>query len=164
MTINDKIDLLLRMQLHAMDPDESGESSIRLYREAKAALEEKATDVPDTSGEILNEILLELGIPHHIVGYRAMVEAILAAKNDRSILDMITKRLYPHVAEKVGSTPSRVERSIRHAIEISFDRAEYETIEKYFGNTVSPRTGKPTVSEFVAMIADVVEREEKKRR
>lgn len=163
MTINEKIDLLLRMQLHAMDPNGSGESTIRLYQEAKAALEEKATDVPDTSEEILHEILLELGVPHHIVGYRAMFEAILAVKNDPSILNMITKRLYPTVAKKVGSTPSRVERSIRHAIEISFDRAEYETIEKYFGNTVNPRTGKPVVSEYIAMIADVVKREEKKR-
>jgi two-component system response regulator (stage 0 sporulation protein A) len=163
MTINEKIDLLLRMQIHCMNPCGSGESTVKLLQEANEALAETPTiDTPDTSLEILEDILNDIGVPHHIVGYRAMVEAILLAKNNPDYLRAITKELYPAVAERVGSTPARVERSIRHGIEICFMRADYNTITRYFGQTVNPETGRPTVSEFVSMMADAVKRVERK--
>ena len=99
-------------------------------------------------------IIHEVGVPAHIKGYQYLREAIIIAVNDMDVINAVTKVLYPEVAKRFGTTPSRVERAIRHAIEVAWDRGDLETLQKYFGYTVSNTKGKPTNSEFIAMIAD----------
>ena len=99
-------------------------------------------------------IIHEIGVPAHIKGYQYLREAIRLAVEDMEVINAVTKVLYPTVARKFSTTPSRVERAIRHAIEVAWDRGDLETLQKYFGYTVSNAKGKPTNSEFIAMIAD----------
>ena len=99
-------------------------------------------------------IIHEIGVPAHIKGYQYLREAIGLAVEDMDIINAVTKVLYPAVAKKFNTTSSRVERAIRHAIEVAWDRGDLETLQKYFGYTVSNAKGKPTNSEFIAMIAD----------
>ncbi len=102
----------------------------------------------------ITAIIHEVGVPAHIKGYQYLREAILIAVNDMDVINAVTKVLYPEVAKRFGTTASRVERAIRHAIEVAWDRGDLETLQKYFGYTVSNTKGKPTNSEFIAMIAD----------
>ena len=99
-------------------------------------------------------IIHEIGVPAHIKGYQYLREAIIITINDMDAINAVTKVLYPAVAKRFGTTPSRVERAIRHAIEVAWDRGDIETLQKFFGYTVSNIKGKPTNSEFIAMIAD----------
>lgn len=99
-------------------------------------------------------IIHEIGVPAHIKGYQYLREAILIVVEDMEVINAVTKILYPEVAKRFGTTASRVERAIRHAIEVAWDRGDLETLQKYFGYTVSNAKGKPTNSEFIAMIAD----------
>ena len=99
-------------------------------------------------------IIHEIGVPAHIKGYQYLREAIMMAVEDMDVINAVTKVLYPRVAEQFGTTASRVERAIRHAIEVAWDRGDLDTLQKYFGFTVSNSKGKPTNSEFIAMIAD----------
>ena len=109
----------------------------------------------ETSMEsVVTEIIHEIGVPAHIKGYQYLREAIIITINDMDAINAVTKVLYPEVARKFGTTPSRVERAIRHAIEVAWDRGDVETLQKFFGYTVSGIKGKPTNSEFIAMIAD----------
>ncbi|MBQ9932968.1 MAG: sporulation initiation factor Spo0A C-terminal domain-containing protein, partial [Ruminiclostridium sp.] len=87
-------------------------------------------------------------------GYQYLREAIIMTVEDMEVINAVTKILYPEVARKFGTTASRVERAIRHAIEVAWDRGDLDTLQKYFGFTVSNSKGKPTNSEFIAMIAD----------
>lgn len=110
---------------------------------------------PEQSLEsVVTEIIHEIGIPAHIKGYQYLREAIILTINDMDVINAVTKVLYPTVAKKFGTTPSRVERAIRHAIEVAWDRGDVEILQKFFGYTVSGVKGKPTNSEFIAMIAD----------
>ncbi len=102
----------------------------------------------------VTSIIHEIGVPAHIKGYQYLREAILIAVADMDVINAVTKILYPEVAKRFGTTASRVERAIRHAIEVAWDRGDLETLQKYFGYTVSNAKGKPTNSEFIAMIAD----------
>ena len=99
-------------------------------------------------------IIHEIGVPAHIKGYQYLREAIIIAVNDMDVINAITKVLYPQVAKKFDTTPSRVERAIRHAIEVAWDRGDLDTLQRFFGYTVSNTKGKPTNSEFIALIAD----------
>lgn len=99
-------------------------------------------------------IIHEIGVPAHIKGYQYLREAITLVVNDMDTINAVTKVLYPAVAKRFGTTASRVERAIRHAIEVAWDRGDLETLQKYFGYTVNGAKGKPTNSEFIAMIAD----------
>ena len=103
---------------------------------------------------LVTSIIHEVGVPAHIKGYQYLREAILIAVDDMEVINAVTKVLYPEVAKRFGTTASRVERAIRHAIEVAWDRGDLETLQKYFGYTVSNVKGKPTNSEFIAMIAD----------
>src|SRR5699024_9712179 len=96
----------------------------------------------------------EIGVPAHIKGYQYLREAIMMVVQDIDIINQITKQLYPEIAEKYRTTPSRVERAIRHAIEVAWARGKNDAVESIFGYTVSAAKGKPTNSEFIAMIAD----------
>ena len=99
-------------------------------------------------------IIHEVGVPAHIKGYQYLREAIIFTVKDMDAINAVTKVLYPAVARKFGTTASRVERAIRHAIEVAWDRGDLEILQKYFGYTVSNAKGKPTNSEFIAMISD----------
>lgn len=108
-------------------------------------------------------IIHEIGVPAHIKGYQYLRDAIILSVQDGEIMGAITKRLYPTIAKKYKTTSSRVERAIRHAIEVAWSRGKMDTIEELFGYTVSSGKGKPTNSEFVALIADKIRLEYKMR-
>jgi two-component system response regulator (stage 0 sporulation protein A) len=103
--------------------------------------------------EVTN-IIHQMGVPAHIKGYQYLRDAILLVINEINYLGAVTKELYPNIAEKYHTTPSRVERAIRHAIELAWDRGNVEMMNKFFGYTINVERGKPTNSEFIAMIAD----------
>ncbi len=110
----------------------------------------------------VTEILHQIGVPAHIKGYQFLRDAILFTMQDSEYINAVTKRLYPEIAKKNSTTASRVERAIRHAIEVAWDRGDVDTLNSYFGYTIHNLRGKPTNSEFVAMIADKM-RLDKKR-
>jgi two-component system response regulator (stage 0 sporulation protein A) len=126
---------------------------------------ELARDAGETGRQSLEtqvtSIIHEIGVPAHIKGYQYLREAILIAVDNMDVINAVTKVLYPEVAKRFGTTASRVERAIRHAIEVAWDRGDLETLQKYFGYTVSNAKGKPTNSEFIAMIADRISLEQK---
>ena len=113
-----------------------------------------AEERPAALKNMVTSIIHEIGVPAHIKGYQYLREAIMIAVEDMDVINAVTKVLYPEVAKRFATTPSRVERAIRHAIEVAWDRGDLETLQKYFGYTVSNAKGKPTNSEFIAMIAD----------
>lgn len=121
------------------------------FRSSAVSLENKVT-----------EMLHEIGIPAHIKGYHYLRDSIMMAVEDMDILNAITKVLYPTVAKKHQTTSSRVERAIRHAIEVAWSRGKLDTIDEIFGYTVSNGKGKPTNSEFIALIADTLRLEYKR--
>ena len=102
----------------------------------------------------VTEIIHQIGVPAHIKGYQYLRDAIIMAINDDDIINAVTKRLYPAIAKKHGTTSSRVERAIRHAIEVAWDRGDVDVLNSYFGYTIHNGRGKPTNSEFIAMISD----------
>ena len=108
---------------------------------------------PDIETQV-TKIIHQIGVPAHIKGYQYLRTAILLTVNDSEIINSVTKILYPSVAKKYQTTTSRVERAIRHAIEVAWDRGDVDTLNSYFGYTIQNNRGKPTNSEFIAMIAD----------
>lgn len=111
----------------------------------------------------VTNLLHEIGIPAHIKGYHYLRDSIIMAVQDMDVLNAITKVLYPTVAKRYQTTSSRVERAIRHAIEVAWNRGKLDTLDELFGYTVSTGKGKPTNSEFVALIADTIQLEYKHR-
>ncbi|MBO5896148.1 MAG: sporulation transcription factor Spo0A [Clostridia bacterium] len=105
---------------------------------------------------VITDILHQIGVPAHIKGYKYVREAIRLAVEDPEMLNSVTKILYPTVAKCFGSTASRVERAIRHGIEVAWDRGDVEVLNAYFGYTIQSQRDKPTNSEFVAMISDKI--------
>lgn len=103
---------------------------------------------------VITDIIHQIGVPAHIKGYHYLREAIMMAVSDIEIMNSVTKCLYPSVAKKHGTTSSRVERAIRHAIEVAWDRGDVDVLNSYFGYTIHSGKGKPTNSEFIALIAD----------
>lgn len=112
-----------------------------------------AIEMGDLEAQV-TDMIHQIGVPAHIKGYQYLRCAIMMAVEDDKIIDAVTKRLYPSVARSYGTTPSRVERAIRHAIEVAWDRGDIDTINAYFGYTIQSSRGKPTNSEFIALIAD----------
>ena len=129
-----------------------------LFERLRTLLETEVDGEEENEGRDLERevtaIIHEIGVPAHIKGYQYLREAIIYTVNDMDAINAVTKVLYPAVAKKFGTTASRVERAIRHAIEVAWDRGDLETLQKYFGYTVSNAKGKPTNSEFIAMISD----------
>lgn len=109
----------------------------------------------------VTNMIHEIGIPAHIKGYHYLRDAIMMAVDDMDVLNAITKILYPTVAKKHQTTSSRVERAIRHAIEVAWSRGKLDTLDSLFGYTVSNGKGKPTNSEFIALVADTIRLERK---
>ena len=126
------------------------------------AYEDKNTYFERNLETDVTNIIHEIGVPAHIKGYQYLRDAIILSVNDMEMLNSITKILYPTIAKKHQTTPSRVERAIRHAIEVAWSRGKMDTIDELFGYTVSTGKGKPTNSEFIALIADKIRLEYKK--
>ncbi len=118
--------------------------------EVQASGEERSPDIEAQVTKIIHQI----GVPAHIKGYQYLRTAILLTVRDSEMINSVTKVLYPSVAKKYQTTTSRVERAIRHAIEVAWDRGDVDTLNSYFGYTIQNNRGKPTNSEFIAMIAD----------
>ena len=114
----------------------------------------------DLESNVTN-IIHEIGVPAHIKGYQYLRDAILMSVDDSEMLNSVTKILYPSIAKQHGTTPSRVERAIRHAIEVAWSRGRMDTIDELFGYTIHTGKGKPTNSEFVALIVDKIRLEQK---
>ena len=135
---------------------------VRQLASGQEQAEEPENDVRALERRV-TAIIHEIGVPAHIKGYQYLREAIALVVQDMDIINAVTKVLYPTVAKKFGTTASRVERAIRHAIEVAWDRGDLETLQKYFGYTVSNAKGKPTNSEFIAMIADRISLEQERQ-
>ena len=131
----------------------NNESLMEHMRRAVRPEEPAAPVLPQLEGQV-TAIIHEIGVPAHIKGYQYLREAIIITVQDMDVINAVTKVLYPEVAKRFCTTPSRVERAIRHAIEVAWDRGDLETLQKYFGYTVNSAKGKPTNSEFISMIAD----------
>lgn len=142
---------------------------IKSVRKTSRNTERKGEDIKteNTTGENLESrvtnMLHEIGIPAHIKGYHYLRDSIIMAVEDMDVLNAITKVLYPTVAKKYQTTSSRVERAIRHAIEVAWSRGKLDTLDELFGYTVSTGKGKPTNSEFIALIADTIQLEYRHR-
>ncbi|MEG0752595.1 MAG: sporulation transcription factor Spo0A [Angelakisella sp.] len=122
-------------------------------------------EAPRNSGKslesVVTDIILEIGVPAHIKGYQYVRDSIMLAVRQPEVINGVTKVLYPAVAKQNGTTASRVERAIRHAIEVAWDRGDVDVLNSYFGYTIHNLRGKPTNSEFIAMIADKIRLKEK---
>lgn len=133
-------------------------SNVNLMRQTSSASRSLAAVQRGNAIEtMVTNTIHEIGVPAHIKGYQYLRQAIIIAVENMEVINSITKVLYPQVAEIFGTTASRVERAIRHAIEVAWDRGDLETLQKYFGYTVSGSKGKPTNSEFIALIADKIQ-------
>jgi two-component system response regulator (stage 0 sporulation protein A) len=122
-------------------------------REMSFAPEKKALTGSDMESQV-TRIIHQIGVPAHIKGYQYLRTAILLTISDSETINSVTKVLYPSVAKMYQTTSSRVERAIRHAIEVAWDRGDVDILNSYFGYTIQNSRGKPTNSEFIAMIAD----------
>ncbi len=129
------------------------ESVIKIRNTNIAKKKEAAALSPDVEAQV-TKIIHQIGVPAHIKGYQYLRTAILMTIDDTDLINSVTKVLYPTVAKKYQTTTSRVERAIRHAIEVAWDRGDVDTLNSYFGYTIQNSRGKPTNSEFIAMIAD----------
>ncbi len=122
-------------------------------KEVPAVAMQETEKTPDIESQV-TQIIHQIGVPAHIKGYQYLRTAILLTIQDSDVINSVTKVLYPSVAKKYSTTTSRVERAIRHAIEVAWDRGDVDTLNSYFGYTIQNNRGKPTNSEFIAMIAD----------
>ena len=132
-----------RLSLGDMLPSDSNNSS-----EVTATIKESVSE------QEVAEFITKIGIPAHIKGYRYVISAIILVFQDFDILDSVTKKLYPEIAIMYKTTSSRVERAIRHAIEVAWERGNFEFQQELFGFTIDANKGKPTNSEFIAMLAN----------
>jgi len=127
---------------------------VRNEAESERTAAKSDASVPYDLETQVTRIIHQIGVPAHIKGYQYLRTAILMTISDNEIINSVTKVLYPSVAKKYQTTTSRVERAIRHAIEVAWDRGDVDTLNSYFGYTIQNSRGKPTNSEFIAMIAD----------
>ena len=153
-------DVVLRRIRHVK---EKQEQRVRDPRRWSSAGVSRTEYVERNLEEDVTGLIHEIGVPAHIKGYQYLREAIMMSVQDIDMLGSITKILYPTIAKKYQTTPSRVERAIRHAIEVAWSRGKMDTIDALFGYTVNGGKGKPTNSEFIALIADRIRLEYKKR-
>jgi len=152
----------MSMGVYFFLPKPVSEQSLLEQMRKAVAPQEQLLQEPGLESRI-TAIIHEIGVPAHIKGYQYLREAIMIAVNDMDVINAVTKVLYPAVAKAFNTTPSRVERAIRHAIEVAWDRGDLETLQNYFGYTVNSAKGKPTNSEFIALIADRLQLQMKRR-
>lgn len=159
-TMEQKVDLILR---YIATSDKTQRAKLKNAVIEALKSEEPTTptpvrNIPHTE-DLITDVLKYVGMPAHVLGHAYVVYAIQLILKDRSYLEGVTKRLYPDIAVKFGSTASRVERAIRHAVTLVFDRGDYDVIVHVFGNTISCSKGRLTNSEFLASTANYVSRE-----
>lgn len=145
-----KIDLLVSL---ALASDDESRNRFKESLEDLVKVNEPSPSAPATIEDEVYDTLQELGIPSSLSGHSRIAYAICQVLEEPWLVDAITKCLYPQVAKAFNTTPSRVERAIRHAIEVAWDRCDSNVIKEYFGNTISLNTGKPTNSEFISQVA-----------
>ena len=150
MNIEQKVNAIMRYIVA-----DSQEEKDKIMEEIREMIEPVAKENIE---DVISEILVELGMPSHIFGYRYSAYAIKIAVENPDIINNITFVLYPTVAKYFDTTASRAERAIRRGIECAWDRGDLDVIEKYFGNTISLVKGRPTNSEFIARVANIVRR------
>ena len=148
---NDMVIKQIKQVKQTLEPLKKGEI-INAYEKFEQQLE----DAPRNLEADVTDIIHEIGVPAHIKGYQYLREAIMMSVDDIEMLNSITKILYPTIAKRYQTTPSRVERAIRHAIEVAWSRGKMDTIDELFGYTIHNGKGKPTNSEFIALIADKI--------
>ena len=136
-TFSDKIDMILKNRSNSSASSDKNDAADKIDMETQ-----------------VTRIIHQIGVPAHIKGYQYLRTAILMTISDNDVINSVTNVLYPSVAKKYQTTTSRVERAIRHAIEVAWDRGDVDTLNSYFGYTIQNSRGKPTNSEFIAMIAD----------
>ena len=124
--------------------------------EVHVTQKEQPKEPPRDLEQDVTDMIHEIGVPAHIKGYQYLREAIMMSVDDCTMISSITKILYPTIAKRFQTTPSRVERAIRHAIEVAWSRGKMETLDALFGYTIDTGKGKPTKSEFIALIADKI--------
>lgn len=159
-TMEQKIDIILRYIASEDETDKAvlREKAIEALNDTTPAIDNSA----DTLDNIIENLLKEIGVPFHLVGYTHVSHALRLLISNYNYIDEITKGLYPAIAERVGSTPSRVERGIRHAVEVIYNSRDTDAANAIFGNTINSNKGKPTNAEFLAGCAKEVERRMKK--
>ena len=148
-----QVDTLMRL-CSAQTPAEQTQA-----RQALRLLVERSQPPAKDPEYLVRQILLELGTPDHLVGHPYVVEAVLMAVENRYYINNVTFGLYPQIAAKFDTTASRVERGIRHLIEVTWTRGDMDILCGFFGNTVSPDRGKPTNGEFIARLANIVQQQ-----
>lgn len=147
-----QVDALMRLCTAEKESDRS-----KAREDVRRMLESRRLGQASSDPEyLIRELLLELGSPDHLVGHPYTVHAILLVVQDRAYIDSITFGLYPQLAVQFDTTASRVERAIRHLIEVTWARGNWEVLNRYFGNTISADKGKPTNGEFIARVANVI--------
>ena len=147
-----QVDALMRLCTAERESDRA-----RVREEVRKLLESRKPGRASSDPEyLIRELLLELGSPDHLVGHPYVVQAIVLVVQDRTYIDSITFGLYPQLAAMFDTTASRVERAIRHLIEVTWARGDWEVLNRYFGNTINAEKGKPTNGEFIARMANIV--------
>lgn len=147
-----QVDALMRL---CTAEEESEKEQVRNELRQLLSQQEIPQDCSDPE-YLARELLLELGVPEHLGGHPFAVQAIVLVAQNRSYIDNITFGLYPQLATKFDSTPARVERSIRHLIEVTWARGDLEVLAHFFGNSITSKRGKPTNGEFLARMANIV--------
>ena len=148
-----QVDALMRLCTAEKDSDRT-----LAREEVRRMLETRTRNRASSDPEyLIRELLLELGAPDHLVGHPYVVQGILLVVQDRTYIDSITFGLYPQLAAMFDTTASRVERAIRHLVEVTWARGDWEVLNRYFGNTVSAEKGKPTNGEFISRLSCILE-------
>ena len=154
LTKDKEFQIMITVPASSKSTDEEGNSLFVSKIDSKVE-NKKEKDEHDLEKDV-TDMIHEIGVPAHIKGYQYLREAIMMSVEDIEMLNSITKILYPSIAKKYQTTPSRVERAIRHAIEVAWSRGKMETLDAFFGYTINIGKGKPTNSEFIALIADKI--------
>lgn len=144
---------ILEEVISVLKDDSSEESLFVESKISKDGVSKKEISEEELVNKV-TDVMHEIGIPAHILGHKYLRDAILFVIKDNTAINRVTKVLYPKIAKKYGTTSSKVERAIRHAIEVAWERGNVNVLDEYFGYTISMNKGKPTNSEFIAMIAD----------
>lgn len=133
-------------------------SKLRAKQELESAFHgfERIREDPE---QMIMNVLMEIGAPDHLIGYPYVVKGALMLLEDRNLLNNMTGKFYPELAKQFDTTPSKTERAIRHVVEVAWIRGEYETINRYFGNVADPNKGRPTNSEFMARLTNIIRME-----
>lgn len=152
--IERKINALLAYVL--AEDDESRESAKKALQGAMRMHEEEGADIPSDVEVAVHEFLMEVGVQPHLIGYRYVVFAIMYALQKPNIIDNITCGLYPLIAQKFDTTPTKAESGIRHLIEKTWDRGSYAALEKYYHDVLSVNQSKPSNSQFIAIAARAI--------